>query len=220
MRGGSKGVRNKNFLLINKIPLFQYSFTHGLKSNLFSHFVVSSDKILKIKKYYNNKNFYYLNRPKVLAGDKVGKIKVIRHALLKSEKKFKIKFDYIFDLDITSPLRNISDIKKCFEIIKKEKSNNLITICKARKNPYFNLVEIKNDKIFPSKKLKKKVLSRQAAPKVYEMNASIYAWKRNYLMKYDNLFSNKTSYYIMPNERSIDLDDFLDLKIIKMLLKK
>ncbi len=121
LRGGSKGIPNKNFLLINKIPLFQYSFEQGVKSKIFSHYVVSSDKISKIKRKYKNENFLYLKRPKVLAGDRVGKVKVIRHALLQAEKKFKIKFNYVFDLDITSPLRNIEDIKNCFKLIKKKK---------------------------------------------------------------------------------------------------
>ncbi len=219
LRGGSKGIPNKNFLLINKIPLFQYSFEQGVKSKIFSHYVVSSDKISKIKRKYKNENFLYLKRPKVLAGDRAGKVKVIRHALLQAEKKFKIKFNYVFDLDITSPLRNIEDIKNCFKLIKKKKSNNLITICEAKKNPYFNLVEIKKDKIFLSKSLKRKVLSRQRAPKVYEMNASIYGWNRDYLVKTDNLFSKKTSYYFMPHERSVDIDDVVDLKIVEMLLK-
>ena len=219
LRAGSKGIRNKNFLLINKKPLFQYTFNHGVDSKIFSHYVVSSDKVSKIKKHYKNKDFLYLKRPKVLSGDRVGKVKVIRHALLHAEKKFKIKFDFIFDLDITSPLRNIDDIKNCFKLIKNNKSNNLITICEAKKNPYFNLVEIEKGKIFISKKSNRKVLSRQQAPKVYEMNASIYGWKREYLIKTDNLFSEKTSFYFMPHERSIDIDDVVDFKIVEMFLK-
>ena len=67
--------------------------------------------------------------------------------------------------------------------------------------------------------MKRKVLSRQRAPKVYEMNASIYGWNRDYLVKTDNLFSKKTSYYFMPHERSVDIDDVVDLKIVEMLLK-
>lgn len=219
LRGGSKGVKNKNFLSINKIPLYQYSFEQGIRSNIFTKFVVSSDKIYKINKHYLSKNFYYLKRPKKLSGDRVGKVKVIRHALIETEKKYKVKFDYIFDLDVTSPLRNVGDIKNCFKIIKKKKSENLITICAAKKNPYFNLVEIKKNKISLSKSIKKKILSRQKAPKVYEMNASIYVWKRKYLLKTDNLFSNKTAYYIMPNERSVDIDNKIDLRIVEMLIK-
>ena len=56
----------------------------------------------------------------------------------------------------------------------------------------------------------KKNFGRQKAPKVYEMNASI-CMERKYLLKTDNLFSNKTAYYIMPNERSVDIDNKIDL---------
>ena len=57
LRGGSKGVKNKNFLSINKIPLYQYSFEQGIRSNILTKFVVSSDKIYKINKHYLSKIF-------------------------------------------------------------------------------------------------------------------------------------------------------------------
>ena len=51
------------------------------------------------------------------------------------------------------------------------------------------------------------------------MNASIYFWKRIYLLKNKSLFGNKVGIYEMPRHRSIDIDDHLDLKIVKHLLK-
>ena len=54
---------------------------------------------------------------------------------------------------------------------------------------------------------------------VFEANASIYIWKRNALIKNKKLITNNTSYYLMPYERSIDIDDEVDYKIVKCLLK-
>ena len=134
------------------------------------------------------------------------------------EKKHKTKFDIIIDLDVTSPLRKIIDIKEALKKMILDKSNNLFTVCISRRNPYFNAVEFKNQKIRPVRNLMKKLTSRQSAPVVYDMNASIYIWKRHFLLKSDTVFGKNTSIYIMPENRSIDIDTGLDFKIVKDLL--
>ena len=52
------------------------------------------------------------------------------------------------------------------------------------------------------------------------MNASIYIWKKKTILSSDKLFGSKTSLYIMPEERSIDIDTLLDFEIVENLLKK
>ena len=117
-------------------------------------------------------------RPKKLSNDKAAKMPVIRHAILEAEKKFNCKFDYICDLDVTSPLRKIDDIKKAFRKFKNSKQDMLISGNKARKNPFFNMVQ-KNGKnsIKLVVKPKKFYVRTQDAPLVYELNASIYFGK-------------------------------------------
>ena len=114
-RSNSKGLKNKNFINLNNRPLISYTIETAKKINFFSKIVLSSDskKIYKLNTKY--KLDYLINRSKKLSGDKVGKVKVIQDALKKSEKKFNIKFDYIFDLDVTSMLRNKSDIIASFK---------------------------------------------------------------------------------------------------------
>lgn len=217
-RSGSKGLKNKNFLKINGISLLERCIKQSLKIKKINNIVISSDSS-KFKKIFNNR-IYYLKRPKKLSSDVSGKVEVIRHALTKSEIYFKKKFDTVIDLDVTAPLRNKKDINKCISLFQRSKSQNLITICKARKNPYFNMIEYKNKKFDYVKKLKKKILRRQDAPKVYEMNASIYIWKKKYLNNSIELFSRKTICYEMPYNRSIDIDSLDDLKIVKIFMKK
>ena len=65
----------------------------------------------------------------------------------------------------------------------KKKSPNLITVCNSKRNPYFNMVEYKNKNLILCKKLNKKILSRQKAPKVYDMNSSIYIWQKLFYLK-------------------------------------
>jgi CMP-N-acetylneuraminic acid synthetase len=218
VRGGSKGIKNKNIKKIKNEPLVCHSVNQAIKSKLFDEIVVSSDskKILDIVKKSGVKNL--IKRPKKLANDSSPKIPVIRHSLMEMEKKHNKTFDIIIDLDATSPLREILDIKKALKKMISSKSNNLITACLSRRNPYFNAIEFKKNKIQPVKILKKQFTSRQEAPVVYDMNASIYIWKRNLLLKSNTVFNKKTSVYIMPEERSFDIDSEFDFKIVSTLL--
>ena len=93
-------------------------------------------------------------------------------------------------------------------------------MCEAKKNPYFNLVEKSKNNYVISKKTNKMFFSRQKLPKVYEMNASIYIFNRNFLLKKSKLIGKSTSIFLMPRERSIDIDDKFDLNLVRYLFKK
>ena len=217
-RSGSKGVKNKNLREIAGKPLISWTIDQAKESGLFDNIVVStdSDEIINIAKEYGADVFF--KRDPSLAGDKVGKLDVIKDLLLQSEKFYNVKFDYIIDLDVTSPLRNVDDIKKAFKYFIETSSDNLITATPSRRSPYFNMVEIVDGKV----KLVKEgnFLRRQDVPQTYDMNASIYIWKRDVLLGNKTLFLDKTALYIMPEERSIDIDSELDFKIVEMLLKE
>jgi len=219
MRKGSKGVKNKNLRIINNKPLMQYTIDQAIKSKIFNEIIVSSDcnKILKLANKLGIKTSFV--RPKMLAGDKVGKLDVIRNALIMSEKYFNKKFDIIFDLDVTSPLRKISDIKNAYQIFLSNKLKILLTGSVAKKSPYFNQIELFEEKIKLVKNKKDKIVRRQDSPKVYDMNASIYIWQRDALLLSKTLFNKHTGIYVMPEERSIDIDSELDFRIVEHLLK-
>lgn len=219
MRKGSKGIKNKNTMNLLSKPLMWYTINHAKKSKIFDQIVISTDS----KKISNLANIYgassWFLRPKYLSSDKSAKLPAIRHALLESENYFKTNFDYIVDLDATSPLRNISDIKVAYKLFIKENSNNLITASISRKNPYFNIIENKKNKLGIVKD-KINYDRRQDAPKTYDMNASIYIWKRNFLLKSDKFFTEKTSLYLMPFNRSIDIDSKDDYELVKYFMSK
>ena len=220
MRSGSRGIKNKNITKINNKPLFLYSLEQAVKSKLFSRIVISTDskKIsnLVIKKGYE---IFFL-RPAYLSKDNSPKVPVIRHALLKAEKYYKEKYDHIVDLDVTSPLRKIVDIRKSYNTFVKSNSSVLVTVSPANKNPYFNQIEYRNNRYNLVKKMKLNISRRQDAPKVYDMNASVHIWNRSFLLKSNNLFPKKTSIYIMPPERSCDIDNHINLEFVKFLLNR
>jgi len=220
-RGGSKGVKNKNIKEINGKPLIAYTIEQAQQSLLFDHIVIStdSDKIAEIAKRYGAEVFF--QRSAEMSNDNAGKLDVIKDAFVRSESYYKKQYDYLIDLDATAPLRNVEDISDSFEQFLKNNNDNLITAMPGRRSPYFNLVEVdKNGKVHLSKHLDNSIVRRQDAPASYDMNASIYIWKRDILLTKNTLFLEKTGLYIMPEERSIDIDTTLDFEFVEFLMRK
>lgn len=223
-RGGSKGVKNKNITPIAGKPLLAYTIIQALQSRLFSHIVLSTDsqEIAKVGQEYGAEVFFL--RDSALASDDSGKLPAIRDALLRSEAHYKTHFDVIFDLDATSPLRLVSDITQAYEQFVRDDNDILITAAPARKSPYFNLIEVFEDngtkRVDLSKKPKTPILRRQDSPKCYDMNASIYIWKRDVLLQCDSVFVQNTGLFIMPEERSVDIDTPLDFAFVEFMLER
>lgn len=219
MRGGSKGVPNKNLRDLNGKPLMAYTIEQALESGLFEHVVVSTDsaEIAAASKTCGAEAWF--TRPSELATDEAPKIPVIRHALLEAERHYGQKFDVLVDLDATAPLRLVEDIRNGYQQFVSEKAEILISGCPARNNPYFNMVERVGGRIQIVKALDSPPGRRQDAPAVFDMNASIYIWKRESLLKNDSLFTDKTSLYVMPEERSVDIDTNMDWNIVEFIIK-
>lgn len=220
-RGGSQGVKNKNVISLRGKPLIAHSILQAKKSELFNAIAVSSDskKILICAKKWGAD--YLIDRPDEMATSTAAKIPAIQHAVLEAEKLASHQFDIIVDLDTTSPLRTVEDLKASFHLLLKNKNAvNLITGCPARKSPYFNLVEADtNGFVKLSKTPEKPIARRQDSPACYDMNASIYIWKRSALFEDSSVVSDRTILYVMPEERSVDIDTPLDLAFVRLLAK-
>ena len=220
-RGGSKGVKNKNIKIINGKPLIAYTIEQAKRSELFDHIVIStdSDKIASISEEFGAEVFF--RRSDEMSSDLAGKLDVIKDAFIRSENFYKKKFDYLIDLDATSPLRSVEDIKNAFEQFIENDNDNLISAMPSRRSPYFNMVEVNNNgNVYLSKRMNDSIVRRQDAPKSYDMNASIYIWKRNIILNENSLFIKKTGLYIMPEERSIDIDNELDYDFVEFIMKR
>jgi CMP-N,N'-diacetyllegionaminic acid synthase len=220
-RGGSKGVVNKNIRLLAGKEMIAYSIESALETGLFEHVVVStdSDAIAEVSARYGADVFF--RRPKELATDTAAKLPVIRHALLSSEEHFHRHFGILMDLDATSPLRTVNDIVGAYNAFVEGGWDNLITGTPSRRSPYFNLVELSGDgRVSLSKKLATPVTRRQDAPQCYDMNASIYIWRREALLESLAVIESNTGLFAMPEERSIDVDSELDFEFVEHLMQK
>ena len=219
-RAGSKGVTNKNLRPINSKPLIVYSIEQALATKLFDQIVVSSDSAEIRNVALANGATYAVERPFELASDTAPKLPAIRHCVESSEKKFG-QFEVIIDLDATAPLRNPEDILGALELLKTTNSDNVITGTPAHRSPYFNLVETNEQGIVHlSKQPRAAVDRRQDSPECFDMNASIYVWRRHALFENETLFTNSTRLFVMPRERSIDIDSQADFDMVEWLMTK
>ena len=219
-RAGSKGVANKNLRLINNKPLIVYSIEQAIATKLFDQVVVSSDSKEIREVALTNGATFCVDRPAELATDTAPKLPAIKHCVENAEKKFG-QFDVIIDLDATAPLRESSDIIGALELLQSAQADNVITGTPAHRSPYFNLVETDvNGIVSLSKPPANVVARRQDSPQCFDMNASIYVWRRQALFANENLFTGNTRLFVMPRERSLDIDSQADFEMVEWMMTK
>ena len=220
-RGGSKGVPNKNIRQMVGKPLIGHSILQAQSSGLFEAIAVSSDsmKILDISKKFGAD--YSILRPPELASDSAPKLPAIQHCVNEVETLSGENFDVIVDLDVTSPLRITKDIEGAVKLLEDKNVSNVITGCPARRSPYFNLVE-RDEMGYArlSKPPEKTITCRQDAPECFDMNASIYVWNRAGLIGSKSIFNADTLLFVMPEERSIDVDHEWEFEYVEFLFNK
>ncbi len=220
-RGGSKGVKNKNIRLLANRPLIAHSIEQAKASGLFELVAVSSDSSEILTAARTAGADLLIERPAELATDTAAKLPVIRHAVAEAERITGQWFDTLVDLDATSPLRLPQDIIASVRIVEEQGAAIVLTAMPARRSPYFNMVEIAADgSVHLVKPLPDSITRRQDAPKCYDMNASIYVWSHDALYERDTLFQPDTRLYVMPEERSIDIDNEIDFLLVEMLMER
>jgi len=220
-RGGSKGVANKNIRQMLERPLIAWTIQQARDSGIFDFLAVSSDSPEILKAAADAGADLLVTRPAELSTDQAAKVPAIRHCVQAAEAYTGKKFDVLVDLDATSPLRIPSDIVAAVELLRARNVPNVITGTPARRSPYFNLLEVHDDEtVTLAKALAKPVVRRQDAPRCYDMNASIYVWRRDALFEDPAVLKPQTALYVMPEERSIDIDSELDFKIVEMILSE
>jgi CMP-N,N'-diacetyllegionaminic acid synthase len=219
-RSGSKGLTNKNIRVLHGKPLIAHTILHAQSTDIFDAISVSSDSkdILDVASECGIENL--IERPHELATDSASKLLTIQHCLKTTEEITKRKFDVIVDLDVTSPLRSADDIKNAVNLLDGQNVSNVITGVPARRSPYFNMVELDADGIarLPKPPISK-FFRRQDSPQCYDMNASIYVWKRKCLLESDSIWNEQTRLYVM-SEETMDIDSELDFEIVEFLMSR
>lgn len=222
-RGGSKGIIGKNIKNISGKPLLEYTIKIAKQVSLEynAKLALSTDdnEIKQISKKLGLLSNYI--RPNNLSTDNAGKIETINDLLIYEESLVDFKYDFVLDLDVTSPFRTLADIKNGLEVLKLNKSAlNLFSVNEAIRNPYFNMVE-ENSSGFVSlvkTPLNGSIYTRQSAPKVYDINASFYWYKRSFFdLNLKSTITDKSLIYKM-NHICFDLDHPIDFLFMEYLI--
>ncbi|WP_204343875.1 cytidylyltransferase domain-containing protein [Psychroserpens algicola] len=223
-RGGSKGIPGKNIKPIAGKPLIGYTIEQAkkLSERINAKIAISTDDAAIKKTAEEFGVFSDYRRPDELATDTVGKIETIADIVKYEEAKANKRFDFILDLDVTSPLRTIEDLQNALQILlDNPEAYNLFSVNKAARNPYFNMVEINSEGYYGLVKTNPNgtVMSRQAAPEVYDLNASFYWYRRRFFdLDTKSVFTDKALIYEMKH-MCFDLDHPVDFLFMEYLLK-
>ncbi len=222
-RGGSKGIPGKNIKPLHGKPLIAYTIETARQfqqafENVTLALSTDDAQILAVAADHGLKTDYL--RPAELAGDAVGKIVTIADVLGHHEHILGKPFDYVLDMDVTSPLRNLQDLQAAFALIEAAPGAiNLFSVSPANRSPYFNMVERKENGYYAQVKQPEGALfTRQSAPKVYDLNASFYFYKRDFFrLGYTGAITDRSLIYEVPH-LCFDLDHLIDFEILALLL--
>ncbi len=219
-RGGSKGIPGKNIRPLNGRPLISISidvakrFAEKYQADIA---LSTDDEEIKNVAVQFGLNTNY-TRPEMLATDVAGKIETIADLLFFEENNRNKKYDYILDLDITSPLRTFEDLDSAFDLIKNDSNAlNLFSVNPSNRNPYFNMVEQQPNGYFGLIK-KGEFVTRQSAPNVYDLNASFYFYRRVFFESGNaKTITERSLIYVMPH-LCFDLDHLIDFEFMDYLM--
>lgn len=226
-RGGSKGIPGKNIRPLAGKPLIAHTIQAAKNFGWADRILVSTDDdgIKAIAQNYGAEVPFL--RPKKLANDTIGRIAAVIHTVKRAERFYKENFDIIVDLGNMSPLRTPEDIRSATRLLVESSETDVVySVTPAGRNPYYNQVETDHrGYAVVSKRLQTPPSSRQQAPTVYDMNDSIYVIWKKALIKHSDITvpiqlvqELRHRIFVMPEERSVDVDRLIDFQFIELLL--
>lgn len=230
-RQGSKGLPGKTTKLLHGKPLWRWTEEKALEwGEGRADICISTDSFEVMQGVSDGVSPF--ERPEKLCQDDTPKLKVIRDAVLWMENEMGKKYDCVIDLDICNPMRTVDDIKQAYRLWKKKEADSVVSVVLARRNPYYNQVEITKGLLdctdgridiccIPTDK--SPVIARQDAPTVYDMNNSIFVYTREWLVREKPDYPISARYtlpYEMPDHTFCDIDTDLDFKIVEFLMRE
>ncbi|MCF8095437.1 MAG: acylneuraminate cytidylyltransferase family protein [Desulfobacteraceae bacterium] len=217
-RSGSKGLPNKNLMKLKGKSLVQRAVEAGLGSRHIEKVLISTDDPQIAEEAVEKGAWCPFLRPKELAADDSPAVETYIHIINKLKEGFDISFDALCILQPTSPLRQVRDVDAAIKLFFEKNADSVVSYCKAAHPLQWhryvdaNLVlrEVFNDP---------RVKNRQEYSDTYLPNGAVFVFRPGIILK--RLYYTENSYaYLMPKERSIDIDDWSDFKCAEALVEK
>ncbi len=218
-RGGSKGLPGKNLRPLAGKPLIAWSIEAAKVSRFTRRVVVSTDDqpIADVARQWGADVPFM--RPPELARDDTPHLPVIIHAVTWLEDNEAEVFDYILLLQPTSPLRSAEDIDSAIRLAYEKNAESVASVSEALSHPYLCKTIGSHGELSPFITPPTGLdLRRQNLPKAYALNGALYLTRRDVLLEGKRIHGETALAYVMPFERSLDIDDELDFQIAEYLV--
>ena len=221
-RGGSKGVPRKNIKILGDKPLLAYACDVARSCKHVSRVILSTDdpEIAKVGRAYGAEVPFM--RPVDYASDQAPMKDVIAHLLQALKEKENYEPDAILLLQPTTPFRTSADLEKAFEMINAGNFDSVVSVTAVPRHfsPHWQFKIEQNElKIFTGEPFSELITRRQELPVSYIRNGAIYLFKPENLSKTDSIYGHRCGAYIMPGERSINIDNMSDWEKAEAFLK-
>jgi len=207
-RGGSVGLPGKNIFPIAGKPMIGWSVEAARGSHSLGRTIVSTDDIgiASVAKSFGAEVPFL--RPAELAADDTPHSLVMRHAIKWLTEDEGREPDYIALLQPTSPLRTAQDIDAAVALAIEKSADSVISVCAANPHPYWSKRILDDGRLQELVQVKKEdeYQRRQSLPEAYVVNGAIYVIRSSLLARSDAYLTDRTYAYVMPPERSVDVD--------------
>ncbi|TFG71863.1 MAG: acylneuraminate cytidylyltransferase family protein, partial [Anaerolineales bacterium] len=216
-RGGSKSIPHKNIVTVAGKPLIAWTIETALGSILLDRVIVSTDdpEIAQVSRTLGAEVPFM--RPADLAKDDTPGINPVIHAMQWLEENERYRPDYMMLLQPTSPLRMPEDINAAIDLAKDKQADSVVSVCPVHKHPYWMKQITDDGRLVDYALPERKYTYRQELPVVYALNGAIYLTRRDILLKKSSFYTKNTYAYIMPPERSMDVDTVWDLQLVDLI---
>lgn len=213
-RGGSKGIPRKNIKILAGKPLIAWTIEEAKKSKFIDRLILSSedDEIIKVAQEWGCEVPFV--RPVELARDDTPGIEPVIHAINTIEEKY----DYVVLLQPTSPLKSVDDIDGCIETCLTSCAPSCVSVTEVDQHPHWMYTIDALGCLSPIIQQKKETNCRQDLPSVYVLNGAVYIAQSIFLANERSFLTSMTKAYVMTKERSLDIDEDMDLKLCEILM--
>ena len=211
-RGGSKGIPGKNLKMIAGRSLLHRTIDQALTAKFVDEVVVTSDDQEILRHAKEIAGVRTIERPGNLAADDTAMWPVVLHALDGSSP-----CDVVVLLQPTSPLRLASDIDAAVTMLQNKNVNSVMSVCEVATSPYW-MFTIDNGGKLQRVLPKQNVATRQELPRCFEINGALYVVNSAWFRSSQLFVDDDTLAYVMPRERSVDVDTPEDLATAERLL--
>lgn len=213
-RGGSKGLPGKNIADLGGRPVVAWSVAAAHGSKLVDRTILSSEDPTIIAAARAANCDVPFVRPAALATDNASIADVVVHAL----ESLNQHYDYVVLLQATCPLRAAEDIDGCISVCIKRNAMSAVTITAVEKHPHWMFTRGEDDRIVPFGSWDDLRKRRQDLPETYVVNGAVYVAKASWFAKAKDFYSPDTVAWLMPRERSVDIDDTTGLALARALI--